>query len=452
MQCSHCKHENLPDAVFCEACGTKLEPICPQCQTDNRVTSKFCRKCGLSLVGPTSVTVPPTRHEAEAESRFQALLSAVMWMLWRDKRVPYRALKYAFGLDEALLEEIREDLRFRRLAFDEEGKGLVWTDGPIAPADIVSTESLSDASVISPEPARSVPEAERRQLTVMFCDLVGSTDLSGKLDPEDLREVIRAYQETAAEVIHRYEGHIAQYLGDGLLIYFGFPIAHEDDAHRALYTGLGILEAMANLKTRLKPEHGVELAVRIGIHTGPVMVGEIGGGGRYESLALGETPNIAARLEGLAQTNTAVISPVTAQLVRRAFVLEELGPHELKGVADPMMLYLVVGPRDTEHDDHEEMLSGGFDALVGRDEEIGLLLRRWSQSKEGQGQVVLISGEAGLGKSSLVEGLRTHVRQEGYTRIAFRCSPYTENSVLHPVIEHVQQALTGNVKIQLRLG
>jgi predicted ATPase len=185
----------------------------------------------------------------------------------------------------------------------------------------------------------------------------------------------------------------------------------------------------------------MELAVRVGIHTGPVVVGEMGSGGRHENLALGETPNIAARLEGLAQPNTSVISPVTAQLVQRSFVLEELGQHDLKGVAEPMMLYSVVGPREAEHDDHEGMLSGGFEALVGRDEEIGLLLRRWEQSKEGQGQVVLISGDAGLGKSRLVEGLRAHVRQEGYTRIAFRCSPYTENSALHPVIQYVQQAL-----------
>ena len=271
--------------------------------------------------------------------------------------------------------------------------------------------------------------------------IISSTDLSSKLDPEDFREVVRAYQETASDVIERYEGHIAQYLGDGLLIYFGWPQAHENDAERAAYTGLGIPEAIDLLNKRLQADHGVQLAVRIGIHTGPVVVGEMGSGDRYENLALGETPNIAARLEGLAQPNTVVISPATAQLVQRSFVLEELGQYELKGVAEPMQLYTVVGTRETEYDEHEEMLSGGFDALIGRDEEIGLLLRRWEQSKEGQGQVVLISGEAGLGKSSLVEGLRAYVHQEGYTRIAFRCSPYTANSTMHPVIEHVQRVL-----------
>jgi class 3 adenylate cyclase len=189
-----------------------------------------------------------------------------------------------------------------------------------------------------PESIRNSLEAERRQLTVMFCDLVGSTDLSGKLDPEDLREVVRAYQETAAEVIERYQGHIAQYLGDGLLIYFGFPVAHEDDAQRAVYSGLEIPEAIAMLNTRLEAQYGVHLAVRIGIHTGPVVVGEMGSGARHENLALGETPNLAARLEGVATPNTAVLSAATAQLVQRTFVLHALGAHELKGVAEPMRL------------------------------------------------------------------------------------------------------------------
>ena len=290
------------------------------------------------------------------------------------------------------------------------------------------------------EPVRSAPDAERRQLTVMFCDLVGSTDLARQLDPEDLREVVRAYQATAAGIIQRYEGHIAQYLGDGLLIYFGFPMAHEDDALRAVHTGLGIVDSVATLNTRLSADYGVTLSVRLGIHTGPVVVGAMGGGGRYEHLALGETPNIAARLEGLAPPNTIVITPVTARLVQRSFVLEELGAHGLKGLGEPMMLLRVVGPREGDHD-HETMAAGGWEALVGRDEEIGLLLRRWEQSKAGRGQVILLSGEAGIGKSRLVDGLRHHVRQEGMRRITFRCSPYHTHSVLYPIIAHVQRAL-----------
>ena len=184
---------------------------------------------------------------------------------------------------------------------------------------------MAEVTAVASAPTRPAPEAERRQLTVMFCDLVGSTTLSGQFDPEDLREVVRAYQETAAAVIQRYEGHIAQYLGDGLLVYFGYPLAHEDDALRAVYTGLDIIDAMATLNTRLEADYGVQLAVRLGLHTGPVVVGQMGGGGRHEQLALGETPNIAARLEGLAAPNTVVVSPVTARLVADTCVLESLG-------------------------------------------------------------------------------------------------------------------------------
>ena len=267
-------------------------------------------------------------------------------------------------------------------AIDEDGKGLVWVQEAA-----IAVEASAYEQAITRELAPSVAEAERRQLTVMFCDLVGSTDLSGRLDPEAWREVVRAYQETAAEVIGRYEGHIAQYLGDGLLVYFGYPQAHEDGAQRAVHTGLGIVEAMGALNPRQEAEYGVALAVRVGIHTGAVVVGDMGGG-RHEHLALGEAPHIAARLEGLASPNAVVISPVTMRLAQRAFTLKDLGPYDLKGVAEPMRLYAVIGVREAELDDHEGMLARGFEGLVGRDEDIGLLRRRWEQSKDGQGQVV----------------------------------------------------------------
>jgi class 3 adenylate cyclase len=163
---------------------------------------------------------------------------------------------------------------------------------PTVSATLLSPVTSDDGLTV-PASNLSAPEAERRQLTVLFCDLVGSTQLSGQLDPEDLRAVVRAYQEAAAEVIARYEGHIAQYLGDGLLVYFGYPAAHEDEARRAVHTGLGIVQTIATLNTRLTAQYGVQLAVRLGIHTGPVVVGVMGGGGRHEHLALGETPNIA---------------------------------------------------------------------------------------------------------------------------------------------------------------
>jgi predicted ATPase len=241
-------------------------------------------------------------------------------------------------------------------------------------------------------------------------------------------------------VIQHYEGHIAQYLGDGLLVYFGYPLAHEDDAQRAVHAGVELVEAIRELNTRLEASYGVQLAVRLGIHTGPVVVGDIGGGGRHEQLALGETPNIAARLEGLAAPNTVVISPVTARLVRQTFVLEDLGASTLKGVAEPVAVWRVLGRRTpSRHDDEPTPDRTPF--LVGRDEELGLLRRRWEQSKEGLGQVVLLSGAAGLGKSSLVTALRAQVGREGYIRLTLRCSPYHTNSALYPVIEHLLQVL-----------
>jgi class 3 adenylate cyclase len=361
MQCPQCQHENREGLKFCNQCGTPLSHRCAQCGFISDPGSRFCGECGASLrqQPPGPSPAQPVEPQLEAESRFHAMLSAVMWWLQRDRRVMYRELKHIFGLDDALLEGIREALTFKQLARDEDGKGLVWTGeppstvqpavpivgqsitavptlppetealtpstGPIIPAEAIATDVTQDDSPTAPEPTCSAPEAERRQLTVMFCDLADSTKLSQQLDPEDLRDVVRAYQATAAEVIDQYDGHMAQYLGDGLLIYFGWPRAHEDDAQRSVLAGLGIVEAITTtLNPRLEQNQGVQLAVRIGIHTGPVVVGEMGSGERHEHLALGDTTNIAARLEGLAQPNTVVISPTTARLVEGTFALEDL--------------------------------------------------------------------------------------------------------------------------------
>jgi predicted ATPase/class 3 adenylate cyclase len=429
---------------------------------------------GLVWTGETLSPEPDAQREVDKESRFHELTLTVIGMLQRERRVTYRRLKYVFSLHGALIEEIREELRLRQLAVDEEGKVLVWigetqsmtpsvvdvssqtttvptplpvtktataSNGPTVPPDALATDVPRDEAITPSEPTRMSPEAERRQLTVMFCDLSESTKLSHDLDPEDLREVIRAYQQTSAEVTQRFDGYTAQHLGDGLLIYFGWPRAHEDDAQRALHAGLGIVEAITtSLNPRLKQKYGVALTVRLGVHTGPVVVGEMGGGDRLESLATGETVNIAARLEGLAQPNTVVVSSVTERLVRGAFVLDDLGTHALKGVAEPMQVFRVLSPTEVHRDEDERMPDGGV-FLVGRDEEVGLLLRRWEQSKDGLGQVVLISGEAGIGKSTLTATMRTRVAQAGATRITFRCSPYHTNSALYPVIAHLEQML-----------
>jgi TOMM system kinase/cyclase fusion protein len=369
---------------------------------------------------------------------FEAVLEQTLALLQRQGRISYGALKRRFNLDDAYLEDLKVELiEAQQLARDENGRILVWVgetaSQPPPRDDQVGQDAL-------PRVERRTPDAERRQLTVMFCDLVDSTPLSSQLDPEDLRQVIQAYQATAAAVIQRFDGHIAQYLGDGLLVYFGYPQAHEDDARRAVRTGLDLVEALGALNARLVPLHGVRLAVRIGIHTGLVVVGEMGGGNRQEQLALGETPNVAARLQGLATPDTVVISAATFQLVRGYFIYQDLGPHALKGLTTPIQVYRVLEASAAQS---RLDIAGatGFTPLVGRDSEVALLLERWAHSQNRMGQVVLLRGEAGIGKSRLVEVLRERVLSEGATRIVFRCSPEHQNSALYPVIDHLQRFL-----------
>jgi class 3 adenylate cyclase len=337
-----------------------------------------------------------------------------------------------FHLDDEQLEALKDELiEAQRLAVDERGRVLVWSS---TPTDQLTSPVQNVPLATTPH----VPDAERRQLTVLFCDLVDSTSLAQQLDPEDYRAVVRSYQEAAVVAMQPFDGYVAQYLGDGLLVYFGYPQAHEDAAQRAVHAGLAIVEALTPLKTRLASHDGVRVAVRLGLHTGVVVVGSVGSGSRQEQLALGDTPNIAARLQSLAAPNTVVLSTETARLLHGGFVLEDLGVQQLKGVAEPMVVYRVIRPREPASDE-TELPPGRF--LVGREAELGLLMQRWQQSKMGLGQVVLLSGEAGIGKTALVEILRAHVAQEGYTRIGFRCSPYHTHSALYPVIEHVQRVL-----------
>src|SRR3989337_2205609 len=282
-------------------------------------------------------------------------------------------------------------------------------------------------------------EPERRQLTVMFCDLVGSTALSEQLDPEELRDVVRIYQEVCAEVIDRFEGHIAQYLGDGLLVYFGYPLAHEDDAQRAMRAGLeivGVIHELPLHNTRLQQS----LRVRIGIHTGPVVVGEIGRGERREQLALGDTLNITSRLQDLAEPNTVVISFVTYHLTEGLFECRDLGLHRLKGVSAPVQMYRILGERAVRSR-FEVAVTKGLTPLVGREQEVGLLLERWEKVKEGMGQVELLCGEPGIGKSRLMQVLKERLSGETHVRIESRCSPYYQNSALYPIIDQLQRML-----------
>jgi class 3 adenylate cyclase/predicted ATPase len=282
--------------------------------------------------------------------------------------------------------------------------------------------------------------AERRQLTVMFCDLVGSTELSQRLDPEELREVVRAYQEAAALVLRDAAGHVAQYLGDGLLVYFGYPRAQEDDAQRAVRAGLDILGAMRRLNVGLDAEHGVRLAVRIGLHTGPVVVGEMGGGARRERLALGETLNVAARLQGIAAPDSVVISAATHRLVQGGFDCTSLGAQALKGLAHAVAAYQV-------HREHRAQTrigpaaTAGLTPLVGRADESALLLARWAQARDGAGHTVLLSGEPGIGKSRLVAMLKERVAADPYVVLEGACAPHRQHSAFYPLIDLLERVL-----------
>jgi class 3 adenylate cyclase len=279
----------------------------------------------------------------------------------------------------------------------------------------------------------------------MFCDLVGSTPLAEKLDPEDLRQVILAYQQVGADHIQRFEGHLARYVGDGVLVYFGYPQAHEDDAQRAIRAGLGIVAALPQLNIRLQQTvsvlQQVPLRVRIGIHTGLVVVGDMGGGDYRDPMAIvGETPNVAARLQGIAEPDTVVISEATHRLVQGLFECQARSPQALKGVSTPVSVYRVLGESEAQSR-FEVAVSTGLTPLVGREEELGLLRRRWEQAKAGEGQALLLSGEPGIGKSRLVQTLKEQAIAEGATRIEFRCSPYHQNSAFYPLIEHLHRLL-----------
>jgi class 3 adenylate cyclase/predicted ATPase len=380
---------------------------------------------------------------------FYEILDQVVDLLRRRGRVTYGALKREFQVDDAFLEDLKAEIIIaQRLAVDEQGAVLVWVGEAGMPPAPQADASSPQGELRSAE--RRYPEAERRQLTVLFCDLVDSTFLASQLDPEELREVVRAYQEACAKVVARFEGHIAQYLGDGLLVYFGYPLAHEDDAQRAVRAGLGIVEALGQLNIRraqegLRPaptqsrQRGVQLAVRLGIHTGLVVVGEVGGGTRQEQLALGETPNLAARLQGLAAPNTVVISAATWQLLGGFFACQSLGTRPIRGLAQPIEVYQVLY-ESTARSRLDAVGSAGLTPLIGREQEVALLLERWAQVKDGLGQVVLLSGEAGIGKSRLVEVLKAHVATEPQAWLTpCQCSPYHQNSVLYPMIDVLER-------------
>jgi class 3 adenylate cyclase/predicted ATPase len=301
----------------------------------------------------------------------------------------------------------------------------------LAIAEISSVQKDS-----APPPSVAAPHdtAERRQITVMFSDLVGSTALSARMDPEDLREVISAYQKCVRGVVLRYGGFIAKYMGDGVLVYFGYPEAHEDDAERAVRAGLELVVAVGALKTR------ASLQTRVGIATGLVVVGDLVGSGEAQERGIvGETPNLAARLQGIAEPNTVVTAESTRRLLANLFELREFGARDLKGVAEPVRAWVALRPSTVESR-FDALHAGGLTALVGREEETELLLRRWSRAKGGEGQVVLLSGEPGIGKSRLTAALLESVVPEPHTRLRYFCSPQHTDSAFYPIIGQMERA------------
>jgi class 3 adenylate cyclase len=320
-----------------------------------------------------------------------------------------------------------EDLREIGVAAIGHRRKLLDAIAALNAATLATTETAATRDA----PARA--EAERRQLTVMFCDLVGSTALSTRFDPEDLRELLGDYHRAVAETVGHFDSFVAKYMGDGALIYFGYPQAHEDDAERAVRAGLAVIAAVGRLPAR------EDLRVRLGIATGLAVVGDlIGEGAAQERGVVGETPNLAARLQALAMPNTLVIGEATRRQIGGLFDLEDLGPQQLAGFTERQRAWRVLGESGAVS--RFEALRSGETPLVGRDEEVELLIRRWEQAKSSEGRVVLISGEPGIGKSQLTAALSERIEAEPHTRLRCFCSPHHQDSAFYPLIGQLERA------------
>src|ERR1700752_5017567 len=347
----------------------------------------------------------------------------------------YEAVFRENEIDETVLPSLTHE-NLKELGVTALGHRLRLLDAiAVLRADTGTKVPSTDATVPSSS-LRVSPEdrAERRQVTVMFSDLVGSTALSARMDPEDLREIISAYQRCVAKTVRRFGGFVARYLGDAVLIYFGYPQAHEDDAERAVRAGLALIDAVPMLAA---PE---PLQVRIGAATGMVVVGDlVVSGEAQERSIVGETPNLAARLQAIAEPNRVVIAEATRRLMGSLFELRDLGPKDLKGIPGPVKPFAVLRVSSVASR-FEAMHPGVLTALVGREEELELLLRRWAKAKTGEGQVVLLSGEAGIGKSRLAAALMEALAAEPYTRLRCFCSPQHTDSAFYPIIGQFERA------------
>ena len=301
--------------------------------------------------------------------------------------------------------------------------------------------SSGDPSVSNVGRAEPMAPGERRHLTVMICDLVGSTALSARLDPEDMGAVIDAFQAACARITLAYDGFIADFRGDGILAYFGYPRAHEDDAERTVHAALDIAAAVAKLKTPAEEP----LSVRIGIATGLVVVGGLGEGALREHAVIGDTPSLAARLQALAESGTVAVTLSTRRLLGDHFRLRELGLHQVKGIAEPIAAWAVDGVA-ASRSRFQAVHAAGLIDLIGREDELNFLLERQRLAWKGAGQIVLVSGEPGIGKSRLVTALEMRIADEPHTLLHYQCSPYHTNSALYPFIAQ----LAGSSRVQAR--
>ncbi|MCG8689736.1 MAG: AAA family ATPase [Minwuiales bacterium] len=341
--------------------------------------------------------------------------------LFAANDIDLRALTY---LSDDDLKELGVSLGHRRL--------MLGAIGTLKPGGDAARQE--DAGGWPARPSESA--AERRQLTVMFCDLVGSTELSRRLDPEDLRDLLRRYQDTVTNAVRRYGGHVARFMGDGVLAYFGWPRAYEDEAERAVRAALDAVGAVE----RIVGSEAESMRARVGIATGQVVVGDLVGEVAWDVQAVvGETPNLAARLQGIAEPGRVVIDSLTRQLLGTTFELEDLGPHSLKGFFEAVQVWRVIGTSAVESR-FEAAHGAALTRLVGREHELGLLRERWDLAKSGEGQIVLLSGEAGIGKSRMLQDFRKRIDREARFNLYYQCSPHHTNSAFYPVIQRLQRA------------
>ncbi|MFK8049719.1 MAG: adenylate/guanylate cyclase domain-containing protein [Halioglobus sp.] len=337
---------------------------------------------------------------------------------------------------ETLPDLLEEDLK--ELGLPLGPRRRVWGAILRLGKDFPSSDVEATTSVASPDVSTPLAQsdAERRHMTVMFVDLVGSTEMATRMDPEDMRDVITGYQNTVAGIVSRFEGFVAKFMGDGVLCYFGWPRANEDDAERAVRAGLAMIDAIR----QTSEPNGTALSTRVGIATGVVVVGDmIGSGAAQEAAVVGETPNLAARLQGLAQPGQLVLPRTTQNLLGDIFELRPIGAHSLKGISEPVDAFVVAG-ENTNESRFAARRSGALTPIVGREQELGLLSEYWSKAKSGVGRMIIVSGEAGIGKSRTAQAAIDNVSQDDHFRMTYQCSPYHADSAFYPVIQQISFA------------